>query len=116
MAVSLGADLRRFVAQICYGAANEALRRKKHQAALRWIIRAVETSPEGREDPLFLSCLGRCYLHCSDHERAVRFLSEALARMDADRALWSRGVLMDEYRRVQDALAQSRAQGERGAV
>lgn len=114
--MSLGADLRRFVAQICYGAANEALRRKKYEAALRWIIRAVEVSPEGREDPLFLSCLGRCYLHRSDHERAVRFLSEALARMDADRALWSRGGLRDEYRRVQDELAQSRAQAGKGAV
>lgn len=116
MAVSLGADIRRFVAQICYGAANEALRRRKYEAALRWIVRAIEVAPEGREDPLFLSCLGRCYLHRSDHERAVRFLSEALARMDADRALWSQGRLMDEYRRVQDELAHSRAQAGAGAV
>ena len=114
--MSLGGGVRRFVAQILYGAANDALRRKKYQRALRCIIRAIEVSPEGREDLLFLSCLGRCYMHCSDHERAVHFLSETLARMDADRALWSREVLQDEYRRVQEALTYSRAQGGPGEV
>lgn len=106
--MGLLSSLRSFVAQIYFGAANEALRRERYGRALRAVRRAIELDPEGRDNLFYQSCLGRCYLHCGDYEKAMRVLSTTLARMDEDQELWSRDILNQEYRQVSEALDRSR--------
>ena len=106
--MALLATAKAFVAQMYFGAANDALRREKYDRALSAICHAINLDPQGRDNLFYKSCLGRCYMHCEDYDNAVRVLSNTLARMDEDRELWSRDVLNREYRQVSKALARAR--------